>query len=114
MLTCYDDMEGRKTRDLVAYDEGFAIVWGPELNPMRSLVLEESEPPEAHRWGEVMYTEGGRAMTQEEREAAVQAIELNLDACNYTSGCSRVWLGLRGGAQSAAAEKGGQEQEEEG
>lgn len=123
VLTCYDHNEGERTRKLLRNEpsspwlvrrgEGASflaanIVFGPELNPFRSLVLEEAEPPEAQRWGELMMMRGGHELSEAEREARLAAMPLDLSPCNLTAGNSRVWLGFRGRA------KGGEGKEEEG
>lgn len=116
VLTCYDHNEGERTRKTLRNEPpcdadappflNCRIAFGPELNPMRSLVLEEAEPPEAQRWGELMSLQGGLQLSEAEREAKIAATPLDLGPCNLTAGNSRVWLGFRGRASEAGGEEG--------
>ncbi len=110
VLTCYDEKEGDKTRGVM---RAASLVWGPELNPVRSLALEEGEPPEAHRFGELMMVGGGQAMSEKERLEAAQRTPLDLETCNHTSASSRIWLGFRGGGRRGEVEGEGAEENAE-
>ncbi|KAM3574657.1 hypothetical protein VYU27_003383 [Nannochloropsis oceanica] len=108
LLTMYDALEGKKTVDVLQanYKEDFCanIIWGPELNPMRSLVLEETEPPALQRYAK-MVMNGVMAAGEEEPEDRELA-KLDLSLCNRTAGNSRFWIGVQGEKDKEGGGKG--------
>ncbi|EKU22205.1 hypothetical protein NGA_0166400 [Nannochloropsis gaditana CCMP526] len=53
LLTMYDAEEGRKTLEMLESFDA-CVAWGPDLNPMRSLVLEETEAPALQRYARLV------------------------------------------------------------
>ena len=108
LLTMYDALEGEKTVDILqaSYKDDFCgnIIWGPELNPMRSLVLEETEPPALQRYAK-MVMDGVMAAGEEEPKDRELA-KLDLSLCNRTAGNSRLWIGVQGEREKGRDEKG--------
>lgn len=114
VMTGYDHLEGEKLRELltsgaIAIPGGGGglkahVAFGPELNPMRSLVLEEAEPPEAQQYAIMMMEHDGLNKTPEARAQILARIPLEVAGCNRTSGNSRVWVGFKGVAAAADSE----------
>lgn len=107
LLTMYDALEGTKTQDMVQvhFKEDFCghLMWGPELNPMRSLVLEETEPPALQRYMRMVMNGMIEAGDEEPEDGRLEALDLSL--CNRTAGNSRFWVGVRG-EETGEEEKG--------
>lgn len=77
--------------------------WGPELNPVRSLVLEDAEPPESRRYASLCMD--GLVKAGEEIPDGLELPPLDLAACNHTSGNSRYWTGVCGPMREEGEEK---------
>jgi hypothetical protein len=101
LLTMYDALEGKKTVEMLQVDfkEDFCgnILWGPELNPMRSLVLEETEPPALQRYAKMVCDGWMEAGEDEPKDRELAKLDLSL--CNRTAGNSRLWIGVQGGGE---------------
>ncbi|TFJ87419.1 hypothetical protein NSK_001751 [Nannochloropsis salina CCMP1776] len=92
LLTMYDAEEGRKTREMLESFDA-CVVWGPDLNPMRSLVLEETEAPALQRYARLV-ADGRMDAGADEPDGPLPPLELTL--CNRTTGDSRYWVGVKG------------------
>jgi len=108
LLTMYDALEGNKTVDMlqVNFQEDFCgnLTWGPELNPMRSLVLEETEPPALQRYAKMIMDGVMEAGADEPKDRELAKLDLSL--CNRTAGNSRLWIGVQGEKEEGEDKKG--------
>ena len=70
---------------------------------MRSLLVEEAEPPEIQRYAGLCMD--GLINAGDDIPAGMELPPLDLSACNRTSGNSRYWMGVCG--EMKKAEEGG-------